>query len=185
MGVMLSHTPFFQLRLGTSRSDPHDAEADSTSLTAPRHWHSSKVNNTSQDPGGDATRQTLRESLSRATTRLMTDRFGMDVRSILREQEAVLPLLGTSRRWALQTLNRHFYSIRAAAEVLGQDNLATVAGRAEVLVSLLARDVVPYREAHAELLKDTWLLLDQIVERMLVHGDDHSCFSVARTAVCL
>ena len=86
---------------------------------------------------------------------------------------------------ALQILNRQYYSIRNAAEFLGQDNLATVAGRAEVLVSLLARDVVPYRERHTELLNDTWVLLDQIVSSMMEHGDDQSCFSVARTAVCL
>lgn len=137
-----------------------------------------------REPGRD-TRSQLQASLSQASLRMMTGQFTAEVRRVLKEQELILPMLPASREWALKVLNRQYYALRTAAELLKQDNLATVAGRAEVLVSLLSRNKLAYREAHHEVLTDTWALLASIADRIAEDGSDKLCFSTAKTAICL
>ncbi len=127
----------------------------------------------------------LQASLSQASARMMTAQFTVEVRRVLKEQELILPMLETSREWALKVLNRQYYAIRTAAELLRQDNLATVAGRAEVLVSLLSRNRLAYRTAHGDVLRDTWELLSSVCDHIRDAGSDKLCFAAAKTAICL
>jgi hypothetical protein len=124
-------------------------------------------------------------SLSKAGRLLLTEHFVRQLRKKLFDQKDVLALVDHSQAWALEIMYREFHSVRAAATLLKQHNMASVAARGEVLVQLLKHRVVSYESRHRELLEDTLHILSGILDRIERDGSDLRCFSTARTALCL
>jgi hypothetical protein len=123
--------------------------------------------------------------LSKTGRLLLTEHFVRQLRKKLYDQKDVLALVDTSQTWALEIMYREFHAVRAAATLLKQHNMASVAARGEVLVQLLKHRVVSYERRHRELLEDTLHILSGILDRIERDGSDFRCFSTARTAVCL
>ena len=124
-------------------------------------------------------------SLSKTGRLLLTEHFVRQLRKKLYDQKDVLALVDHSQTWALEVMYREFHSVRAAATLLKQHNMASVAARGEVLVQLLKHRVVSYESRHRELLEDTLHILSGILDRIERDGSDRRCFSTARTALCL
>ena len=124
-------------------------------------------------------------SLSKTGRLLLTEHFVRQLRKKLYDQKDVLALVDHSQTWALEIMYREFHSVRAAATLLKQHNMASVAARGEVLVQLLKHRVVSYESRHKELLEDTLHILSGILDRIERDGSDLRCFSTARTALCL
>jgi hypothetical protein len=127
----------------------------------------------------------LSNQLSRTGRLLLTEHFVRQLRKKLYDQKDVLALVDTSQSWALEIMYREFHAVRAAATLLKQHNMASVAARGEVLVQLLKHRVVSYERRHRELLEDTLHILSGILDRIERDGSDFRCFSTARTALCL
>jgi hypothetical protein len=123
--------------------------------------------------------------LSKTGRLLLTEHFVRQLRKKLGDQGDVLALVDHSQTWALEIMYREFHSVRAAATLLEQHNMASVAARGEVLVQLLKHRVVSYEDRHRELLEDTLHILNGILDRIERDGSDIRCFSTARTALCL
>jgi hypothetical protein len=123
--------------------------------------------------------------LSKTGRLLLTEHFVRQLRKKLYDQRDVLALVDHSQAWALEIMYREFHSVRAAATLLEQHNMASVAARGEVLVQLLKHRVVSYENRHRELLEDTLHILSGILDRIERDGSDVRCFSTARTALCL
>jgi len=123
--------------------------------------------------------------LSKTGRLLLTEHFVRQLRKKLCDQSDVLALVDHSQTWALEIMYREFHSVRAAATLLEQHNMASVAARGEVLVQLLKHRVVCYESRHRELLEDTLHILNGILDRIERDGSDVRCFSTARTALCL
>jgi chemotaxis protein histidine kinase CheA len=126
-----------------------------------------------------------RDPLTATGRVLLTEHFVRQLRKKLDDQEQILALLGQSTSWALEMLYKELHSVRAAATLLKQHNLASVAARGEVLVQLLKHGLVNYEMRHQELLADTLHILRGILDRIERDGSDQRCFSTARTALCL
>lgn len=126
-----------------------------------------------------------RVALSDTGRVLLTEHFVRQLYKKLDNQREILALLESSPAWALERLYKEFHSVRAAATLLQQFNMASVAARGEVLVQLLKHKLVSYEEHHQELLADTLHILQGILERIERDGSDFRCFSTARTALCL
>lgn len=126
-----------------------------------------------------------RRPLSKTGRVLLTEHFVRQLRKKLSNQKDVLELLETSHTWALDMLYKDLHSVRAAATLLKQHNMASVAARGEVLVQLLKHRVVEFEPRHRELLDDTLHILGGILDRIERDGSDCRCFSTARTALCL
>ena len=124
-------------------------------------------------------------TLSKTGRLLLTEHFVRQLRKKLSDQKDILGLLDHSQAWALDLMYREFHSVRAAATLLKQHNMASVAARGEVLVQLLKHGVVSLESHHKELLDDTLHILSGILDRIERDGSDCRCFSTARTAVCL
>lgn len=140
-----------------------------------------------KDRQGDAdgSAPDVTSKLSKTGRLLLTEHFVRQLRKKLYDQKDVLALVDTSQTWALEIMYREFHSVRAAATLLKQHNMACVAARGEVLVQLLKHRVVCYESRHRELLEDTLHILSGILDRIERDGSDSRCFSTARTAVCL
>jgi hypothetical protein len=123
--------------------------------------------------------------LSKTGRLLLTEHFVRQLRKKLYDQRDVLALVDYSQTWALEIMYREFHAVRAAATLLKQHNMASVAARGEVLVQLLKHRVVSYESRHRELLEDTLHILSGILDRIERDGSDFRCFSTARTALCL
>jgi hypothetical protein len=123
--------------------------------------------------------------LSRTGRLLLTEHFVRQLRKKLYDQKDVLALVDRSQSWVFEILYREFHAVRAAATLLKQHNMASVAARGEVLVQLLKHRVVCYEHRHRELLEDTLHILSGILDRIERDGSDFRCFSTARTALCL
>ena len=123
--------------------------------------------------------------LSRTGRLLLTEHFVRQLRKKLYDQKDVLSLVDHSQSWVFEILYREFHAVRAAATLLKQHNMASVAARGEVLVQLLKHRVVCYEHRHRELLEDTLHILSGILDRIERDGSDFRCFSTARTALCL
>jgi hypothetical protein len=123
--------------------------------------------------------------LSKTGRLLLTEHFVRQLRKKLYDQKDVLALVDHSQAWALEMMYREFHAVRAAATLLKQHNMASVAARGEVLVQLLKHRVVSYEQRHRELLEDTLHILGGILDRIERDGSDFRCFSTARTALCL
>lgn len=123
--------------------------------------------------------------LSKTGRLLLTEHFVRQLRKKLFDQKDVLALVDYSQSWALEIMYREFHAVRAAATLLKQHNMASVAARGEVLVQLLKHRVVSYERRHRELLEDTLHILSGILDRIERDGSDFRCFSTARTALCL
>ncbi len=132
-----------------------------------------------------ASNSSQRSSLSRVGRLLLTEHFVRQLRKKLENQKDILDLIESSQSWALDMLYKELHSVRAAATLLKQHNMAAVAARGEVLVQLLKHGVVGYESRHHELLDDTLHILNGILDRIERDGSDLRCFSTARTAVCL
>jgi hypothetical protein len=124
-------------------------------------------------------------NLSKTGRSILTEHFVRQLRKKLYDQKDVLALVDHSQAWALEIMYREFHSVRAAATLLKQHNMASVAARGEVLVQLLKHRVVSYETRHRELLEDTLHILSGILDRIERDGSDLRCFSTARTALCL
>jgi hypothetical protein len=140
----------------------------------------SVVSNDDSAPQKDAGVQ-----LSRTGRLLLTEHFVRQLRKKLFDQKDVLALVDHSQSWVLEVMYREFHAVRAAATLLKQHNMASVAARGEVLVQLLKHRVVSYERRHRELLEDTLHILSGILDRIERDGSDFRCFSTARTALCL
>jgi hypothetical protein len=123
--------------------------------------------------------------LSKTGRLLLTEHFVRQLRKKLYDQKDVLALVDYSQAWALEIMYREFHAVRAAATLLKQHNMASVAARGEVLVQLLKHRVLSYEDRHRELLEDTLQILSGILDRIERDGSDFRCFSTARTALCL
>jgi hypothetical protein len=123
--------------------------------------------------------------LSKTGRLLLTEHFVRQLRKKLYDQKDVLALVDHSQAWAFEIMYREFHAVRAAATLLKQHNMASVAARGEVLVQLLKHRVVSYESRHRELLEDTLHILSGILDRIERDGSDFRCFSTARTALCL
>jgi hypothetical protein len=123
--------------------------------------------------------------LSRTGRLLLTEHFVRQLRKKLYDQKDVLALVDHSQSWVFEIMYREFHAVRAAATLLKQHNMASVAARGEVLVQLLKHRVVCYEHRHRELLEDTLHILSGILDRIERDGSDFRCFSTARTALCL
>jgi hypothetical protein len=135
---------------------------------------------------GAAHKDTPREvQLSKTGRLLLTEHFVRQLRKKLYDQKDVLALVDHSQSWVLEIMYREFHAVRAAATLLKQHNMASVAARGEVLVQLLKHRVVSYERRHRELLEDTLHILSGILDRIERDGSDFRCFSTARTALCL
>jgi len=156
--------------------------------TAPRtRWtlaapESAKGNAASADK---SSAQAVGAQLSKTGRLLLTEHFVRQLRKKLFDQKDVLALVDHSQTWALEIMYREFHSVRAAATLLKQHNMASVAARGEVLVQLLKHRVVSFESRHRELLEDTLHILSGILDRIERDGSDCRCFSTARTALCL
>jgi hypothetical protein len=126
-----------------------------------------------------------RNNLSKTGRLLLTEHCVRQLRKKLNDQQDSLALVNTSQTWALDVLYREFHSVRAAATLLKQHNMASVAARGEVLVQLLKHRVLTFESHHRELLEDTLHILGGILDRIERDGSDLRCFSTARTAMCL
>jgi hypothetical protein len=124
-------------------------------------------------------------TLSKTGRLLLTEHFVRQLRKKLYDQKDVLALVDHSQTWVLEIMYREFHAVRAAATLLKQHNMASVAARGEVLVQLLKHRVVCYERRHRELLEDTLHILSGILDRIERDGSDFRCFSTARTALCL
>lgn len=124
-------------------------------------------------------------TLSKTGRLLLTEHFVRQLRKKLYDQKDVLALVDHSQSWVLEVMYREFHAVRAAATLLKQHNMASVAARGEVLVQLLKHGVVGYERRHRELLEDTLHILSGILDRIERDGSDFRCFSTARTALCL
>jgi hypothetical protein len=134
----------------------------------------------------DATPQkAMSSTLSKTGRLLLTEHFVRQLRKKLYDQKDVLALVDHSQTWVLEIMYREFHAVRAAATLLKQHNMASVAARGEVLVQLLKHRVVCYERRHRELLEDTLHILSGILDRIERDGSDFRCFSTARTALCL
>src|SRR5688572_31689701 len=123
--------------------------------------------------------------LSKTGRLLLTEHFVRQLRKKLYDQKDVLALVDHSQPWVFEIMYREFHAVRAAATLLKQHNMASVAARGEVLVQLLKHRVVCYERRHRELLEDTLHILSGILDRIERDGSDFRCFSTARTALCL
>jgi hypothetical protein len=171
MAIMLSTIPRTRWTL---------AAPDSQGSTA---TSGDRVPDQSTADRGTADRSTAQ--LSKTGRLLLTEHFVRQLRKKLYDQKDVLALVDTSQTWALEIMYREFHAVRAAATLLKQHNMASVAARGEVLVQLLKHRVVSYERRHRELLEDTLHILSGILDRIERDGSDFRCFSTARTAVCL
>jgi hypothetical protein len=171
MAIMLSTIPRTRWTL---------AAPDSQGSTA---TSGDRVPDQSTADRGTADRSTAQ--LSKTGRLLLTEHFVRQLRKKLYDQKDVLALVDTSQSWALEIMYREFHAVRAAATLLKQHNMASVAARGEVLVQLLKHRVVSYERRHRELLEDTLHILSGILDRIERDGSDFRCFSTARTAVCL
>lgn len=140
---------------------------------------------TLDEAASEARRSRGKAPLSEAGRVLLTAHFVRQLHTKLDNQREVLALLESSPSWALEKLYKEFHSVRAAATLLQQFNMASVAARGEVLVQLLKHKLVDYEEHHYELLDDTVHILQGILDRIERDGSDLRCFSTARTALCL
>jgi hypothetical protein len=141
---------------------------------------------TSVAPAEGAPQQrSVSNTLSKTGRLLLTEHFVRQLRKKLYDQKDVLALVDHSQSWVLEVMYREFHAVRAAATLLKQHNMASVAARGEVLVQLLKHRVVCYEQRHRELLEDTLHILSGILDRIERDGSDFRCFSTARTAVCL
>lgn len=163
MAIMLSTIP--RTRWTLAAPDAQKSEASSTE--APAH------------------RETTPVQLSKTGRLLLTEHFVRQLRKKLYDQKDVLALVDHSQSWVLEIMYREFHAVRAAATLLKQHNMASVAARGEVLVQLLKHRVVCYERRHRELLEDTLHILSGILDRIERDGSDFRCFSTARTALCL
>jgi len=134
---------------------------------------------------GAPQKETQPVQLSKTGRLLLTEHFVRQLRKKLYDQKDVLALVDHSQSWVLEIMYREFHSVRAAATLLKQHNMASVAARGEVLVQLLKHRVVCYERRHRELLEDTLHILSGILDRIERDGSDFRCFSTARTALCL
>lgn len=134
---------------------------------------------------GEQQEKTTASQLSRTGRLLLTEHFVRQLRKKLYDQKDVLALVDHSQTWVLEIMYREFHAVRAAATLLKQHNMASVAARGEVLVQLLKHRVVCYENRHRELLEDTLHILSGILDRIERDGSDFRCFSTARTALCL
>lgn len=108
--------------------------------------------------------------------------FVKEFRRVLQEQETVLKFIDGHPAWALPLLNRQYYAIRSAAELLGLNNLSKVASRAEVLANLLDTGILSITPAHAHILVQTHGLLLELVAHVAKRGSDEGCYPIAKTA---
>jgi hypothetical protein len=134
---------------------------------------------------GASAQKPVANTLSKTGRLLLTEHFVRQLRKKLYDQKDVLALVDHSQSWVLEVMYREFHAVRAAATLLKQHNMASVAARGEVLVQLLKHRVVSYERRHRELLEDTLHILSGILDRIERDGSDFRCFSTARTAVCL
>ena len=87
-------------------------------------------------------------TLSKTGRLLLTEHFVRQLRKKLYDQKDVLALVDHSQSWVLEVMYREFHAVRAAATLLKQHNMASVAARGEVLVQLLKHGVVWYENPH-------------------------------------
>jgi hypothetical protein len=125
------------------------------------------------------------KSLTSTGKQLLLEQFCREVERLLHEQLAIIPLMSSSPEWSHRVLNRHYYAIRAAAQILKLDNLASIAGRAEVLIGLLELGTVRFSPLHARVLAETVELLDEVIAGVRRDGSDHAGTTASRTAMCL
>ena len=137
------------------------------------------------EQGKNGNAKSIPTRLSKTGRLLLTEHFVRQLRKKVYDQQDVLALVDHSQTWALEIMYREFHSVRAAATLLEQHNMASVAARGEVLVQLLKHRVVSYEDRHRELLEDTLHILSGILDRIERDGSDARCFSTARTAICL
>src|SRR5262245_36171927 len=110
--------------------------------------------------------------LSKTGRLLLTEHFVRQLRKKLCDQTDVLALVDHSQTWALEIMYREFHSVRAAATLLEQHNMASVAARGEVLVQLLKHRVVCYEDRHREPLEGPLHILNGTLYRIqLVRSD--------------
>lgn len=128
-------------------------------------------------------RHKIRTVLARGGGHLLVPQFVKELRRLLHDQEAVLKVINSDPTWALPVLNRQYYAIRNAADVLGLHNLANVASRAEVLANLLDTGILKLAAAHARVLIDTHGLLVELVSHVAKCGSDKECYPITRTAL--
>ena len=127
----------------------------------------------------------LRDSLNGAGKKMLVGQFVKELGRLLEEQSSTLPLLPTTRDWALKNLHRQYFAIRTAGELLGQPHLAVVAERAEVLTCLLSQKYIAYKSIHLEVFRDTHKFLQEITQQIGEQGDDSKCVTTASIALCL
>jgi len=169
MAIMLSTIPRTRWTLAAPDAQKADAER--------------AVSSEGDDDGPQ--KQSRPVQLSKTGRLLLTEHFVRQLRKKLYDQKDVLALVDHSQSWALEIMYREFHAVRAAATLLKQHNMASVAARGEVLVQLLKHRVVCYEKRHRELLEDTLHILSGILDRIERDGSDFRCFSTARTALCL
>ena len=134
------------------------------------------------DEAANDPRGQIRDALRRGGRRFVLPEFVKELHRLLQEQEAVLKLIDSKATWALPVLNRQYFAIRSAADVLDLSHLAHVASRAEVLANLLDTGVLPFSSAHGDILVHTHGLLKELVLHIAKRGSDQGCYSIAQTA---
>jgi hypothetical protein len=123
----------------------------------------------------------LPRALARSGRRLLLRHFLAELSKVLDEQEQVIALLDTSRAWSLPLLNRQFYAVRVAARELELENLAQVAGRAEVLVNLIDSGELTYEHNHGAVIRETHRLLRKLVFKVIETNSDDACYAITQT----
>lgn len=130
---------------------------------------------------GRSLERRMHDSVKSAGRNAIVKQFAFELERLLDEQAATLPLLSTSPEWALKNLHRQYLAIRTAAELLEQPHLAAVAERAEVLICMLSRKHVQYKQSHLEAFTNALGFLREIAGQITNHGSERSQF----TTVCI
>jgi hypothetical protein len=127
----------------------------------------------------------LRRTLTQAGQQHLLEQFTRELDRLLDDQVQVSALFAHSPAWARRTLNRQFFAIRSAAEILRLSNLAALAGRAEVLLGLMEIGKVALSQRHIEALKETRELLREAAEFIREDGNDKRALLGVQTATCI
>ncbi|NRA33588.1 MAG: hypothetical protein HRU17_09635 [Polyangiaceae bacterium] len=134
----------------------------------------------------DAYSEQLARSMKHAAALSLVQKFRNQASSALSGGEPLCAMVvGKNSEWALSSLYGIFSSVRYAATLLGQNNVAMVAGRGEVLLCVLRHNMLSPTETHAGLLSETLTLLLALFDRVDKEGSDSSCYAEAQMMLSL
>ena len=126
----------------------------------------------------------LRASVTKANQKAVMEQYAVEVDKLLVQLSTMLPYVNTGE-WPLRFFYKHLSSIRGASQMLGQTNVASVAGRAEVLVCLLNRHIVSFQATHQELLADSIHIIRSMLRSIRSDGSDRFTNLATQTAASL